>query len=410
MKEEDLIDSICVETASKITGGHILALQDTTEFNFQWNKNRKKVSSGLGPCKASGSHGFLLHPTLAINADTLEVYGFSHIRLWHRDYEAGTKHDRNYKSLALESKESYKWVESSLKSIPALQRADLVTHVEDREGDIYKQFCDVKRENVHLLVRNSQNRRLENGKTLHKHLESLPVQGSYELEITQGNVAGLKKRKVQMQVKYDQVTLLKPTTLKDDTAEQVTITVVSVEEVNPGESTAPIRWRLLTTHQVQSLPDAIQIVKWYSMRWYVEQLFRLLKSKGFQIERSELESGWAIRKLTVLAMKSALTIMGLKLALEENNEFSATQSFSSDQLECLSVLNERYQGRTEKQANRHKPYSLAWAAWIIARLGGWKGYESQRKAGFITIKEGIDRFEDIYKGYSLLKSKPVCTP
>ncbi len=410
MKEQDLIDSICSETVSKISGGHILALQDTTEFNFQWNKKRKKASSGLGACRATGSLGFMLHPTLALNADTLEVYGFSHIRMWHREDGTGTKHDRDYKSLALESKESYKWIESCHRSMPALERADVVTLIEDREGDIYKQFCEVPSDNVHLLVRNSQNRRLTNGKTLQYHLEGLPVQGTYELEVIQGNTTGFQKRKALMQVKYDEVTLIKPATLKDNTAEQVTITVVSVEEAGPCESTQPIRWRLLTTHDVGSLTDAIQIVKWYSMRWYIEQLFRLLKSKGFQIERSELESGWAIRKLTVLAMKSALTIMRLKLALQEKNEVSAKQTFSSAQLECLEYLNNQYQGRTIKQQNRYKTYTLAWAAWILARLGGWKGYESQRQAGFITMKEGINRFEDIYKGFTLLKNKVVCTP
>lgn len=410
MKEEDLINSICRETASKITGGHILALQDTTEFNFQWNKNRKKPSSGLGACRATGSLGFMLHPTLALNADTLEVYGFSHIRMWHREDGTGTKYERDYKSLALESKESYKWIESSLKSMSALEKADMVTVVEDREGDIYKQFCKVPKENVHLLVRNSQNRRLGNGKTLHSHLKELPVQGTYELEIVDGNTFGFKKRKALMQVKYDQVTLLKPRKLKDNTAAKVAVTIVSVEEANPSNPAQTIRWRLLTTHVVESLPDAIQIVKWYSMRWYIEQLFRLLKSKGFQIERSELESGWAIRKLTVLAMKSALTIMRLKLALQEKNEVDAKQTFNSEQLKCLEYLNNQYQGRTIKQQNRYKPYTLAWAAWILARLGGWKGYESQRQAGFITMKESIDRFEDIYKGFSLLKNKVVCTP
>jgi len=410
VKEEDLIDSMCKETASKISGGHVLALQDTSEFNFQWNKKRKKESSGLGACRATGSLGFLLHPTLALNADTLEVYGFSHIRIWHREDETGTKHDRNYKSLSVGAKESYKWIDSSLKSRPSLQKADMVTLVEDREGDIYKQFSDVPEKNVHLLVRNSQNRRLDNGKTLHKHLDELSVQGTYELEVMKGNTSGFQKRKVTMQVKYDQVSLLKPASLKDVAAEQVKVTVVSVEEVNPIEPTQTIRWRLLTTHNVKTLTDAIQIVKWYSMRWYIEQLFRLLKSKGFQIERSELESGWAIRKLTVLAMKSALTIMNQKLALQEKNEVAAEQTFNANQLECLESLNDKYQGKTIKQQNQYKPYSLAWTAWIFARMGGWKGYESQRPPGFITIKEGMDRFEDIYIGYTLLKNEVVCTP
>jgi transposase len=36
------------------------------------------------------------------------------------------------------------------------------------------------------------------------------------------------------------------------------------------------------------------IVDQYRARWHIEQLFRLLKKKGFVIESSELESGWAI--------------------------------------------------------------------------------------------------------------------
>lgn len=410
MKEQDLIDSICKETASKISGGHILALQDTSEFNFQWNKNRKKESTGLGPCRASGSLGFMLHPTLAIDAETLDVYGFSHVRIWHREKEAGTKHDRNYQSLSVKSKESYKWIESSLKSKPVLQQANMVTVVEDREGDIYKQLSQVQEENLHYIIRNSQNRRLGSGKTLHTHLEELPVQGTYELEITQANSFGVQKRKVLMQVKYDKVSLLKPAKLKEDTPDQVTTTVVSVEHVNPSDQTQTIRWRLLTTHDVGSLADATQIVKWYSMRWYIEQLFRLLKSKGFQIERSELETGWAIRKLTVLAMKSALVIMNLKLALQEKSETPAKQAFNAEQLEALNYLNKQYQGKTPKQQNHYQENSFAWVAWIIARLGGWKGYESQRPPGFITIKDGIQRFEDIYKGFALLRNKIVCTP
>jgi hypothetical protein len=39
----------------------------------------------------------------------------------------------------------------------------------------------------------------------------------------------------------------------------------------------------------------------------------------------------------------------------------------------------------------------------ITRLGGWKGYASQRKPGFNTLINGIDKFYTIYQGYSLQK-------
>lgn len=37
--------------------------------------------------------------------------------------------------------------------------------------------------------------------------------------------------------------------------------------------------------------DATQIVYWYSLRWRIEDFFRLLKKKGFDLESSELETG-----------------------------------------------------------------------------------------------------------------------
>ena len=59
------------------------------------------------------------------------------------------------------------------------------------------------------------------------------------------------------------------------------------------------------------------------------------------------------------------------------------------------------QGRTRKQQNPYPPDSLASAAWIIARLGGWTGYESDKGTGPITIRDGLERFNAIVDGYHL---------
>jgi hypothetical protein len=411
VNEADLIDSTCKETTSKIEGGHVLAIQDTTEFNFSWNKGRKKPHSGLGRCRHKDSLGFMLHPTLAVDADSSEVYGFSHIRIWHREEGSGTKHTRNYAGLPVEEKESNKWIESSLGSIARLQQADMVTIVEDREGDVYKQFCDIPGDNVHLLVRSSQNRRLDNGLLLHSHLKQLPVMGQYEMEVMQAGNSGAGKRTVQMDVRFDKVILQKPVQLKDQAKEKATLYIIHVSEVSPPKDASPIDWKLLTTHGIGSVTDALRVVGWYSKRWHIEQVFRLLKRKSFQIERSELENGWAIRKLTIMAMKSALTILQLRLAQQHNNNLPIAQVFSSQHRECLKLLNSKYEGSTSKLQNPYCSETLAWGSWIIARIGGWKGYSSQREPGLITLKEGLDKFEDIYKGFLLFaKSEDVCTP
>jgi len=39
--------------------------------------------------------------------------------------------------------------------------------------------------------------------------------------------------------------------------------------------------------------------------------------------------------------------------------------------------------------------SLSWAAWVIARLGGWSGYASQRPPVPSTMSRGLKKFKTI---------------
>jgi hypothetical protein len=52
-------------------------------------------------------------------------------------------------------------------------------------------------------------------------------------------------------------------------------------------------------------------------------------------------------------------------------------------------------------ANPQQRHSLAWAAWIIARLGGWNGYPSSKPPGPITLRHGLEYFHAIAKGWNL---------
>ena len=56
-----------------------------------------------------------------------------------------------------------------------------------------------------------------------------------------------------------------------------------------------------------------------------------------------------------------------------------------------------------KVKNNHSHKKLSWAAWIIARLGGWKGNHKQRPPGPITIKKGVEKFDLIFQGWKLAR-------
>ena len=55
------------------------------------------------------------------------------------------------------------------------------------------------------------------------------------------------------------------------------------------------------------------------------------------------------------------------------------------------------EGKTERQKNPHPPHSLAWLAWIIARLGGWNCY--YKPPGPKTMRAGWAQFETMAVGF-----------
>ena len=75
--------------------------------------------------------------------------------------------------------------------------------------------------------------------------------------------------------------------------EKLDIYCVHVKEradsVPAGEE--PVEWRLLTSHEVTSLAQAVQCIDWYRCRWLIEELFRLMKSKGIWNRRHTVR-GW----------------------------------------------------------------------------------------------------------------------
>jgi hypothetical protein len=138
---------------------------------------------------------------------------------------------------------------------------------------------------------------------------------------------------------------------------------------------------LAITHNSQGgllrTSTTIQVIEWYRWRWRIEQLFATLKQAGLNLEATQLESVAAIQRLTVLALGVAVRT-GKMVEGREYADLPASLTFSDCQQQCLSVIEPSLQGRTQKLQNPYPPASLPWATWLIARLGGWSGYSSQR--------------------------------
>lgn len=414
VKEELLVEGLCAQAqtarAALPADVHLLAIQDTTQFNCEARKGRRKDTCGLGVIGDNRSAGFFLHPTLLVTAQGGYALGFSDALLWSRPAERPRKGEEEHKRQPLEEKESRRWVESLERSRRALGPHVHLTGVADREADCYPLFARADAlEGVDLVVRVCRDRHIQGvAERLYAHLASQPLLGVEEVEI-RGDVRKRRTgRRARLEYRAVPVTLPRPRNWPAEARQSRPLWAVEVREVAetvpPGE--APIHWRLLTTHPVESFAQAQRVVGWYRERWHIEQVFRLLKKDGLDVEDSELGSGEALRRLAVIALGAALDVLRLLRAERAESDQPVEQVFTPLQQQCLQAVASRVEGRTAALQNPHPPKTLAWAAWVIARLGGWSGYRSQRAAGPITYRHGLTRFLAMCEGFALLTLAP----
>jgi hypothetical protein len=138
----ELVRSLSEHCQQQVRGRHILAISDTSEINLQSHQGRLNPK-GLGVVGNNTDVGFFIHPTLALDADSGFPLGLSSVQLWTRAVEHPDKHERNYAKLPIEQKESYKWLASAERSQRCFERGEarLVTHIGDREADIYEEWA-----------------------------------------------------------------------------------------------------------------------------------------------------------------------------------------------------------------------------------------------------------------------------
>ena len=100
---------------------------------------------------------------------------------------------------------------------------------------------------------------------------------------------------------------------------------------------------------------------------------------------------------------AAIQIIQLLQARDGESQQNMIDCFSSQEVELIQKLSPQLEGNTEKQKNPHPKDSLAFATWVIARLGGWKGYKSHRPPGIKTISRGLLLFYQIKHAAQLLE-------
>jgi hypothetical protein len=354
---------------------------------------------GLGPLNDGAAHGLLAHVMMAVDAEDGACLGLVGGAVWNRADHVDTP----TWARSLEQRESYRWVATAEGAGQVLADAAQVTVVSDREGDLYPHWARVPALGWHVLGRARVDRKLVDGTMLFAAAAGFPLADTRALDLPT-RMPGQSARQARLDLRFGEVTIRRSPNEKDRTLPRgQALTFVEVREVDPPAGAEPVHWRLLTTHRAGDAKAAWRIVGWYRRRWCIEQLFRLLKSQGLELENSQVASAERLRKLAAIAIKAACLILQLVQDRDGSHAMPAAAAFTPCEVDTIEVLSDTLAGRTPRQRNPHPPGSLARATWVAARLGGWNCYG--KPPGPITIQRGIQRFHDIHNG-RLLSTQP----
>jgi hypothetical protein len=361
-----------------------LAIQDTTVI------------------RSEGGGGLYLHPVLVVDADDNAILGLADASFLRRDQgQKGTRRDRS-----VGEKESQRWLDGAQAASAVCAAAAQITVIADRESDIFAAFARCP-PGTDLLIRAAQDRSLGDEGKLFAHADALPVTGRAALDLPAR--PGRKARQTQVEVRFTSVELSRPRNgIKEGLPETVTLCLVDVRETNPpiGET---LHWRLLTTRHVEDIIQAFAVIELYRRRWAIEQLFRTMKSQGFDIEGVLVEDEAPLERLAMATLIAAVTVQQLVHARDGTQGPGPLRpmldAFDPDDAPLLEAFCKKLQGKTERQKNPHPKGSLAYAAWVCARLGGWTGYYG--KPGPLVMLNGWIEFQSAKRGIALLSSNDL---
>lgn len=425
---DELIHKVTHIPVEYISGKDLLVIIDGTSIALGGKRSNKEYwQKEAGVLENNLTPGFFAFPALVVNRNTKTVIGLAEIGLYSVPKSTGTRQENARKNsqrsriLPFEEKLSSIWSFVCEGTVKKLKSARSVMYVMDQGGDCADSFDAILSKTGHdLLVRTDlgmtrsvsvsspgekEGEMKMEKKKLYEVIGAIPFMDGREVKIrslnhyskSSGKRVKRKGRKAYFNIRYTQVKL-------DKVTHSSPLYIIEVKESAKSlpEGEKPIHWVLLTSHKIESVEDAWRIVGYYSQRWTIEQVFRVLKAEGFNVGRSELDNVDSIKKIVIMALKATVEAMQLVAAREGKELIPIEIMFDDEEQKVLSKLCSELEGNTEKQKNPHASDSLAWAAWIIAMLGGWSGYVSQRPPGPSTMHLGLERFRTIYWGYSIM--------
>ncbi len=253
----------------------VLCIQDGTDLNFATHPLCEGLDR-IGRNKNSeGTLGLHLHSTLVVSGDGIPL-GVPRIE---------------FSSPEDEGPKSGRWLRGWRDAGTLKAGRARVISVMDREGDIFELFAARRDgDGPDLLVRAQHNRGLGRGAgKLFQMLRDSPERARIDIPVErlsarnsargQSASPGRAGRVASAALRWMEVDLPVPEKRRGEFGTRpCRMQVVHAFEDCPPEGTSPLEWTLLTTLPVATTAQAQEVLRWYRLRWRIEDWRRILKS------------------------------------------------------------------------------------------------------------------------------------
>lgn len=337
----------------------VLCIQDGSDQDY----------TSLAQCEGLGvigtnqtsaqSRGLHLHTTLAVASNGLPL-GVLRAQCVAPKLKS-PKDKRPSWAIPIEEKETFSWIEGlrDTMDVAAEMPQTRLINVCDREADFFEMFEEQRRNPcVDLLVRANHNRGVtEEPFKLFEAVRGAELQTKVQVPIPRQSARPkLSKKKArskrpsrvaELEVRYQRIQLCPPKYYSGK--DPIDIWILHAVEASPPEGATPVEWFLLTTVDITSPEDAVQCLRWYCLRWRIEDFHRVLKS-GCRIDKIAHETAERIRRAIAINLVIAWRIMLMTLLGRETAELPPEVLFSNIELQVLRAYAKK------KAWNRHQPY------------------------------------------------------
>lgn len=392
----EILASHVQATYARLAGERrVLAVQDTTYLDF----GGRPGTTGLGPLRSIKQQGMLAHTTLALTPERLPL-GLLAQQVLVRD-AASYAGALDHKERPIADKESGKWLRS-VQAVAVAAAACPDTHfvsVGDREADVYDLFVLARPPTVDLLVRASQDRRVDSPERfLHATVAAAPVAATMTVAVPPRH--GQPGREAHLRVRHCPVLLRPPKHRAAEHLPSAAIWVVLAREEDPPVGREPLSWLLLTSCPVHSAQDALERVDWYACRWGIELLHKVLKS-GCRIEIKQLQT--ADRLIRCLAMYSVVAwrVLYAVMLARAVPDASCRALLDDDEWQALYCITH------QTTILPPVPPRLGDAVRWIALLGGFVKRNRTSHPGVTVLWRGFQRLYDHTAMYKIMRPAPA---